>query len=116
MAVKTFSVGSEDDLKMVLYGIEQRFYTIPIGGEKRIANSVLAVCGSFFRVNFKRDENVTSLKLSNLPNVDATVVSNSFTYTYDCGSRNFVRLLGISFNPPLNTCHMSNKNKIQLDV
>ena len=39
----TFSVGSEDDLKMVLYGIEQRFYTTPVGGEKRIANSVITM-------------------------------------------------------------------------
>jgi hypothetical protein len=36
-----FSVGNEDELKMVLYGIEQRFYTTPVGGEKRIANSVI---------------------------------------------------------------------------
>lgn len=39
----TFKVGSEDQLKMVLYGIEQRFYTTPVGGEKRIANSVIAL-------------------------------------------------------------------------
>ena len=39
----TFSVGSEDDLKMVLFGIEQRFYTTPVGGEKRIANSVITM-------------------------------------------------------------------------
>lgn len=39
----TFSVGSENDLKMVLYGIEQRFYTTLIGGEKRIANSVITI-------------------------------------------------------------------------
>lgn len=39
----TFSVGCEDDLKMVLFGIEQRFYTTPVGGEKRIANSVIAM-------------------------------------------------------------------------
>ncbi len=37
----SFAVGSEEELKMVLYGIEQRFYTTPVGGEKRIANSVL---------------------------------------------------------------------------
>lgn len=36
-----FSVGSEDELKMVLFGIEQRFYTTPVGGEQRIANSVI---------------------------------------------------------------------------
>ena len=39
----TFSVGNEDDLKMVLFGIEQRFYTTPVGGEKRIANSVITM-------------------------------------------------------------------------
>lgn len=39
----TFSVGSEDDLKMVLFGIEQRFYTTLVGGEKRIANSVITM-------------------------------------------------------------------------
>lgn len=38
---RKFKVGSEDNLKMVLYGIEQRFYTTLVGGEKRIANSVV---------------------------------------------------------------------------
>ena len=38
-----FFVGNEDDLKLVLFGIEQRFYTTPVGGEKRIANSVIAM-------------------------------------------------------------------------
>jgi hypothetical protein len=37
----SFEVGTEDELKMLLYGIEQRFYTTIVGGEKRIANSVL---------------------------------------------------------------------------
>ncbi len=36
-----FTVGTEDDLKMILFGIEQRYYTTPVGGEKRIANSVI---------------------------------------------------------------------------
>ena len=36
-----FKVGSEENLKMVLFGIEQRFYTALVGGEKRIANSVV---------------------------------------------------------------------------
>lgn len=36
-----FRVGSEENLKMVLFGIEQRFYTTLVGGEKRIANSVV---------------------------------------------------------------------------
>ena len=38
-----FLVGSEDELKMVLFGIEQRFYTTPVGDEKRIANSVIPI-------------------------------------------------------------------------
>lgn len=39
---KTFQVGTEDELKMLLFGIEQRFYTTPVGGEQRIANSVIS--------------------------------------------------------------------------
>lgn len=38
-----FEIGSENELKMLLYGIEQRFYTTPVGGEQRIANSVIAL-------------------------------------------------------------------------
>lgn len=38
-----FEIGSENELKMLLYGIEQRFYTTPIGGEKRLANSVITL-------------------------------------------------------------------------
>ena len=37
----SFEIGKEDDMKKLLYGIEQRFYTTPVGGEKRIANSVI---------------------------------------------------------------------------
>lgn len=37
----TFAIGTEDDLKLLLFGIEQRFYTTPVGGEKRIANSIV---------------------------------------------------------------------------
>lgn len=37
----SFEIGTEDELKMLLYGIEQRFYTTPVGGEKRLANSVI---------------------------------------------------------------------------
>ena len=40
---KSFRVGTEDELKMLLYGIEQRFYTTPVGEEKRIANSVITL-------------------------------------------------------------------------
>lgn len=36
-----FAVSSEDDLKLLLYGIEQRFYTTLVGNERRIANSVI---------------------------------------------------------------------------
>lgn len=36
-----FAVNSEDELKLLLYGIEQRFYTTLVGGERRIANSVI---------------------------------------------------------------------------
>lgn len=39
----TFEIGSENELKMLLYGIEQRFYTTRVGDEKRIANSVIAL-------------------------------------------------------------------------
>lgn len=38
-----FSVSNEEDLKKLLYGIEQRYYTTRIGGEKRLANSVSPV-------------------------------------------------------------------------
>lgn len=38
-----FSIGSEEELKLLLFGIEQRFYTTPVGGEKRIANSVIVL-------------------------------------------------------------------------
>jgi len=39
-AAKTFSITSDEELKFLLYGIEQRFYTTPLGQEKRLANSV----------------------------------------------------------------------------
>lgn len=35
-----FSIGTEDQLKRVLYGIEERYYTTQLGKEKRLANSV----------------------------------------------------------------------------
>ena len=37
----TFGIGSEEDLRLLLWGIEQHFYTTPVGGERRIANSVI---------------------------------------------------------------------------
>ncbi|MCL1047442.1 hypothetical protein L2737_19255 [Shewanella electrodiphila] len=39
----TFEISSDDELKYLLYGIEQRFYTTPLGHEKRLANSVQAM-------------------------------------------------------------------------
>nr|WP_321230749.1 hypothetical protein [uncultured Psychroserpens sp.] len=40
---KAFDIGSEQNLKMLMFGIEQRYYTTPIGNEKRVANSVTAI-------------------------------------------------------------------------
>ena len=40
---KTFSIATDDDLKYLLYGIDQRFYTTPLSNEKRLANSVLTL-------------------------------------------------------------------------
>lgn len=37
----TFLVSTENHLKKILYGIEQRYYTTPLGNEKRQANSIL---------------------------------------------------------------------------
>lgn len=37
----SFEICNENDLKLLLFGIEQRFYTTPVGKEKRIANSVI---------------------------------------------------------------------------
>ena len=38
-----FKVGTDDELKLLLYGIDQRFYTTPDGRERRIANSVIPI-------------------------------------------------------------------------
>ena len=38
-----FKIETDDDLKFVLWGIEQRFYTTPIGGEQRVANSIISI-------------------------------------------------------------------------
>ncbi|NCC62255.1 MAG: ATP F0F1 synthase synthase [Verrucomicrobiae bacterium] len=40
---KKFEISTDDDLKLLLYGIEQRFYTTPFGHERRLANSVQAL-------------------------------------------------------------------------
>jgi len=37
---KKFKIKDEEGLKHLLWGIEQRYYTTKVGGEKRIANSV----------------------------------------------------------------------------
>lgn len=37
---KKFEISTDEDLKLLVYGIEQRFYTTPFGKEKRCANSV----------------------------------------------------------------------------
>ena len=38
-----FKVSNDDELKLLLYGIDQRFYTTPDGTEKRIANSIIKI-------------------------------------------------------------------------
>lgn len=38
---KTFEINSDEELKYLLYGIEERFYTTKIGKEKRLANSII---------------------------------------------------------------------------
>lgn len=40
-AGEKFEISSEEELKYLLYGIEQRFYTTRFGNEKRLANSIL---------------------------------------------------------------------------
>ncbi len=37
---KRFSISTDEELKFLLYGIEQRFYTTMLGEEKRLANSI----------------------------------------------------------------------------
>ena len=36
-----FRINNEENLKKLLYGIEQRYYTTPVGDERRLANSVI---------------------------------------------------------------------------
>jgi hypothetical protein len=36
-----FEIGTEDHLKQLLFGIEQRFYTTRLGNKKRLANSII---------------------------------------------------------------------------
>lgn len=40
---QAYTIESEEDLKQLLFGIEQRYYTTQIGGEKRVANSILKI-------------------------------------------------------------------------
>lgn len=42
-ATKKFEIATDDELKLLLYGIEQRFYTTLFGQERRLANSVQPV-------------------------------------------------------------------------
>lgn len=42
-ANKKFEIQTDEELKLLLYGIEQRFYTTPLSKEKRLANSVIAL-------------------------------------------------------------------------
>ena len=37
---RKFDIGTDKELSLLLYGIEQRFYTTFVSGEKRVANSV----------------------------------------------------------------------------
>ncbi|MHA4894636.1 hypothetical protein ACXZ1K_07795 [Pedobacter sp. PWIIR3] len=39
----SFEISTEDDLKNILFGIEQRFYTTQLGNERRIANSIISL-------------------------------------------------------------------------
>ncbi|WGI19022.1 hypothetical protein QBD03_09800 [Latilactobacillus sakei] len=39
----TFVIKNDSDLKKMLYGIDQRYYTTPIEGEKRLANSIIRI-------------------------------------------------------------------------
>jgi hypothetical protein len=38
-----FKISTDDELKYLLYGIEQRFYTTPFSKEKRLANSIISI-------------------------------------------------------------------------
>lgn len=38
-----FEISKDDELKLLLFGVEQRFYTTPFGKERRLANSVQSV-------------------------------------------------------------------------
>jgi hypothetical protein len=40
---KKFEISTDEELKLLMYGIEQRFYTTPFGNNKRLANSVISI-------------------------------------------------------------------------
>jgi hypothetical protein len=40
---ENFAISSEGELKQLLWGIDQRYYTTPFGNERRLANSVIAI-------------------------------------------------------------------------
>lgn len=42
-ATQKFEISNDDELKLLLYGVEQRFYTTLFGQERRLANSVQPV-------------------------------------------------------------------------
>jgi hypothetical protein len=42
-ATENFTISTEDELKRLLYGIEQRYYTTGLGNEKRLANSIITL-------------------------------------------------------------------------
>jgi hypothetical protein len=39
----SFVIRSDEELKLLLYGIEQRYYTTPVTNERRLANSVINI-------------------------------------------------------------------------
>lgn len=39
----SFKIGSDEDLTLLLYGLDEKFYTTQVGKEKRIANSVIKI-------------------------------------------------------------------------
>lgn len=41
--LSAFSISSDIDLKHIVYGIEERFYTTICGGERRLANSIVTL-------------------------------------------------------------------------
>lgn len=42
---KKFTISNDEEMKYLLWGIEQRYYTTPVTKEKRIANSIVKISG-----------------------------------------------------------------------